>query len=97
MPQDRDHHSDPAAASVSLAAEAALLEARLRMLQEALGTVDARIEAVSEELRRLHGSTSSARAEEQADDQEFHGRNSAVPHVDDAGLGWLDTSPSCHP
>lgn len=32
MPRDRDEHSDPATASVSTAAAAALLEARLRML-----------------------------------------------------------------
>ncbi|MGW3729776.1 hypothetical protein [Streptomyces sp. F001] len=46
-----DQHSGPAAASVSLAAEAALLEARLRLLQEAIDTVDARIEAMSDALR----------------------------------------------
>ncbi|MGP4084871.1 hypothetical protein [Streptomyces sp. KR55] len=51
MPRD-DQHPDPAAASVSLAAEAALLEARLRMLHEALDAVDARIAAVSDTLRR---------------------------------------------
>ncbi|MCX4706395.1 hypothetical protein [Streptomyces sp. NBC_01373] len=63
MPRDSDQHSDPAAASVSLAAEAALLEARVRMLQEALETVDARIEAVSETLRQLHRPASSHEAE----------------------------------
>jgi hypothetical protein len=52
MPPDSDNYSDPAA-WVSLATEAALLEARLRMLREALDTVDARIEAVSETLRQL--------------------------------------------
>lgn len=96
MPQDRDHHCDPAAASVSLAAQAALLEARLRMLHEALGTVDARVEAVSEELRRLHGPASSATAEEPADHEDFPGGNSTVPHAGDADLGWLDASPSCY-
>lgn len=44
---------DPVAAGVTLAAEAAVLEARLRVLREALGAVDARIEAVSDALRRL--------------------------------------------
>ncbi|WP_225848951.1 hypothetical protein [Streptomyces sp. HPF1205] len=46
-----DQCSDPAAGAL-LEAEAALLEARLRMLREALGSVDARIAAVAEELRR---------------------------------------------
>jgi hypothetical protein len=40
------------AVGVVLAAEAALLEARLRMLREALDSIDARIDAVTEELRR---------------------------------------------
>ncbi|MFC8420387.1 hypothetical protein ACFUN7_05755 [Streptomyces sp. NPDC057236] len=44
---------DPVAAGVTLAAEAAVLEARLCVLREALGAVDARIEAVSDALRRL--------------------------------------------
>lgn len=49
-----DEHADPAAALVSLATEAALLEARLRMLREAIDTVDARIKAVTDSLRLLH-------------------------------------------
>ncbi len=49
-----------AAAGVSLATEAALLEARARMLQEALDTVDARIGELSETLRRLQDPTGSA-------------------------------------
>ncbi|MER6623477.1 MULTISPECIES: hypothetical protein [unclassified Streptomyces] len=44
---------DPVAAAATLAAEAAVLEARLRVLRETLGAVDARIEAVSDALRRL--------------------------------------------
>ncbi len=44
---------DPAAAAAALAAEAALLEGRLSLLREAIETVDARIHAVSETLRRL--------------------------------------------
>ncbi|WP_264349546.1 hypothetical protein [Streptomyces milbemycinicus] len=51
MPRDAHQHSDPAAACVSLAAEAALLEARLQMLQEAIDTVDTRIKSVSDALR----------------------------------------------
>ncbi|WP_159011879.1 hypothetical protein [Streptomyces sp. NRRL F-5123] len=52
MPLHPDQRFDPAT-GVVLAAEAALLEARLRMLREALGSVDARIAAVTEALRRL--------------------------------------------
>ncbi|WP_416980945.1 hypothetical protein [Streptomyces sp. T028] len=54
MPRDSDQHSDPAVAGVFLAAEAALIEARLRLLQEAIATVDARIRAISDALGRLH-------------------------------------------
>lgn len=68
MPRpDPDKRSDPAAASVSLATEAVLLEARLRMLQEAIDTVDSRIEAVSEALYLLQR-TPSASAEAEAED-----------------------------
>ncbi|WP_406440325.1 hypothetical protein OHB14_15925 [Streptomyces sp. NBC_01613] len=62
MPPDSDEHSDPFAAGVSLAAEAALLEARLRLLQEEIGTVDARIEAVSDALHNMSHRTSSHRS-----------------------------------
>jgi hypothetical protein len=62
MPPDADKHSDPAADSVPLAAEAALLEARLVLLQEAIAAVDARIEAVSDTLRLLRRASSSAEA-----------------------------------
>ncbi|MFI9542609.1 hypothetical protein ACIHAR_01250 [Streptomyces sp. NPDC052016] len=51
-----DRQTDPAAATASLAAEAVLLEGRLSLLREAIDTVDARIEAVSEALRRLQRS-----------------------------------------
>ena len=44
---------DPPAAGVFLTAEAALLEARLRILQEALDDVGTRIERSAERLRRL--------------------------------------------
>lgn len=62
MPPVPDQHSDPAAVSVFLAAEAALLEARMRALHEALVTVDARIEAVSGALRRMRGSSDATAA-----------------------------------
>ncbi len=85
MPRDPDKHSDPAAASVSLAAEAALLEARLRLLQEAIDTVDARIKTVSDTLHLLRR-TSSASAE--GADSENHcgssGRKDADGSTDDA-------------
>jgi hypothetical protein len=44
---------DPRAASVHLAAEAAVLEARMRILQEALDDVGARIQQSLERLHRL--------------------------------------------
>ncbi|MFD7711670.1 hypothetical protein ACFV6E_38020 [Streptomyces sp. NPDC059785] len=53
MPRSADPQTDLAGATVSLAAEAALLEGRLSLLREALETVDARIDAVSETLGRL--------------------------------------------
>lgn len=63
MPQEPDQHSDPTAASVSLAAEATLLECHLRLLQEEIDTVDARIKAVSDALRRLRHASSDSAAE----------------------------------
>jgi hypothetical protein len=53
IPQSADRQSDPAAATATLVAEAALLEGRLSLLREAIETVDARIHATSETLRRL--------------------------------------------
>ncbi|MGW4549011.1 hypothetical protein ACWEN4_21965 [Streptomyces violaceorubidus] len=53
MSRSTDRQTDPAAATASLAAEAALLEGRLTLLREAIDSVDARIDAVSETLRRL--------------------------------------------
>ncbi|MER5602521.1 hypothetical protein [Streptomyces sp. NPDC002265] len=49
MSQDLDPH----AAGVFLTAEAALLEARIRILQEAIDDVGTRIERSAERLRRL--------------------------------------------
>ncbi|MEU2432103.1 hypothetical protein ABZ611_21790 [Streptomyces sp. NPDC007861] len=57
MTRDAEQHFDPAAASVSLVAEAARLEARVRTLLEAIDTVDARIAAVSDALRLLRRPT----------------------------------------
>ncbi|QIY60388.1 MULTISPECIES: hypothetical protein [unclassified Streptomyces] len=56
MPRSTDRQTDPTAVSASLAAEAALLEGRLSLLREAIDTVDARIDAVSEALRQLQHS-----------------------------------------
>lgn len=53
MSRSTDRQTDPATTTASLAAEAALLEGRLSLLREAIDTVDARIDAVSETLRRL--------------------------------------------
>ncbi|MGY5051543.1 hypothetical protein ACWDE0_39055 [Streptomyces sp. 900105755] len=44
---------DPRAVGVFLTAEAALLEARIRILQEAIDDVSTRIERSAERLRRL--------------------------------------------
>ncbi|WP_406103236.1 hypothetical protein OG698_13220 [Streptomyces sp. NBC_01003] len=59
MPPDPEEHSDPAFTSASLAAEAALLEARLRMLQEEIDQTDAGIETLSHTLRLLHRDASA--------------------------------------
>ncbi|GGX76092.1 hypothetical protein [Streptomyces fructofermentans] len=56
--EDSEQQRDPAEAAVSLATEAALLEARLAMLREAIDAVDARMEAVSQTLRRLRAPAS---------------------------------------
>lgn len=53
MPRSTDRRNEAAATTASLAAEAALLQGRLSLLREAIDTVDARIDAVSETLRRL--------------------------------------------
>jgi hypothetical protein len=86
MPRDPDKHFDPAAASVSLAAEAALLEARIRLLQEAIDTVDARIKAASDALRLLHRTSSaSAQVADSADQCGPSGCEDAGDLSDDAG------------
>ncbi|MFD5632069.1 hypothetical protein [Streptomyces sp. NPDC127072] len=53
MIHDFDHDDDPAGATVFLAAEAAVLTERVRMLREQLADVDARIKETAEKLRRL--------------------------------------------
>ncbi|MFD8692860.1 hypothetical protein [Streptomyces sp. NPDC059651] len=78
MHRNSHHDSDPAVAAVALAAETALLEARLGMLVEALDRVDARILAVTEALERLTRPAASVEAGE-------HGGRGAVPsHGDPA-------------
>ncbi|MFJ4624417.1 hypothetical protein [Streptomyces sp. NPDC088812] len=61
-----DHHEpfDTAAAGVTLAAEAAVLEARAHLLREAIDTVDARMRETSEKLCRLRLSCPAPAAEE---------------------------------
>lgn len=66
MLRGTDRQVDPAAATASLAAEAALLEGRLSQLREAIHTVDARIESISKTLRRLRHTASGS------DDGESH-------------------------
>ncbi|MEV7141651.1 hypothetical protein [Streptomyces tauricus] len=63
MTQDRHTRPDLADVGVSLAAEAAVLEARTRMLQEAIADVDAQMRETSEQLRRLRLPLPSAAAE----------------------------------
>ncbi|MBY8876089.1 hypothetical protein [Actinacidiphila acidipaludis] len=67
-----DKHTDALAACVALAAEAAVLSARCRMLQEDLASVDARIRAVSESLRRLRHD--GAESGPEADDDRLRGQ-----------------------
>lgn len=81
---DPEEHDDPAAASVSLAAEAALLETRLLILQEALDTVDARIKAVSDALCRLRRSACAADGADHADHGSASGPDEAVSQWHDA-------------
>ncbi|MBQ0889599.1 hypothetical protein KBZ94_32550 [Streptomyces sp. RM72] len=66
MLRDTDPRPDLTAAIVSLAADAALLEARVRLLRKELSSVNERISAASEELNRRLGRPSAA-GEEQHD------------------------------
>ncbi|MDH6553780.1 hypothetical protein M2164_008197 [Streptomyces sp. SAI-208] len=52
MTRDADRRTDPAAVTVVLAAEAAVLEGRLGVLRKEIAEVDARIHAVSEKIKR---------------------------------------------
>ncbi|WP_333747742.1 hypothetical protein [Streptomyces sp. IBSBF 2394] len=67
MFRSTDRQTDPAAAS--LAAEAALLEGRLSLLREAIDSVDARIDAVSETLRRLQRPATEGKTPEAAEER----------------------------
>ncbi|MFF1568214.1 hypothetical protein ACFVY1_32710 [Streptomyces sp. NPDC058293] len=60
MTRSADRRTDPAAITVSLAAEAAVLEGRLGVLQEAIEEVDARIHAVTEKISRLPRSVAAS-------------------------------------
>ncbi|MFJ6070935.1 hypothetical protein ACIQFU_08815 [Streptomyces sp. NPDC093065] len=68
MSTARDHgdvYADPAGAGVFLAAEAALLEARLGMLSDALRDVDTRIGMITASLHKLRHSVPEADGGEQ--------------------------------
>ncbi|MFJ6087923.1 hypothetical protein ACIQI8_41765 [Streptomyces sp. NPDC092369] len=52
MSHDFDHDDRSSATTVFLAAEAALLTERVRMLREQLADVDARIQETADKLRR---------------------------------------------
>lgn len=93
-PLDPDQPCDPAAASVALAAEAAVFEARSRMLQEAIDAVDARIKAASDTLNRLR---SAASARTRGDDDQLE----TPDGQDSVGLSdldeWTCSSMPCRP
>jgi hypothetical protein len=76
-----DRQTDPVAATASLAAEAALLEGRLRQLREAIHTVDARIESISETLRKLrHTASGPDYGESRSGDSDDAGPGHAATH-----------------
>lgn len=80
MTQDRHEPFDTAAsAGVLLATEAAVLEARARLLREAIEGLDARMRDASEKLRRLGLSLPSAAADrvERQDSGSRRGEESA--------------------
>ncbi|MFG2469396.1 hypothetical protein ACGFXB_28610 [Streptomyces canus] len=93
MPRNPDPGSDRAAIGATLAAEAALLEAHERLLQEAIDTVDARIEAVSAALRDLRRSAASVEAQEREDAGD--GLRHSVADFDDVCRTWLDRPTTC--
>jgi hypothetical protein len=85
--RDPDQPPDPAAAALLLATEAALLEGRLRMLRDALDTVDARMEAVSDTLRRLRSAASATHAADRVNRRGTSGGGDSVPLPHDARPG----------
>ncbi|MFD8194617.1 hypothetical protein [Streptomyces wuyuanensis] len=85
--RDPDQPPDPAAAALLLATEAALLEGRLRMLRDALDTVDARMEAVSDTLRRLRSAASATHAADRVNRRGTAGGGDSVPLPHDARPG----------
>ncbi|MFF4833956.1 hypothetical protein [Streptomyces sp. NPDC001315] len=95
MTQDRYEPLDTAAATVSLAAEAAVLEARVHMLRETIDTVDARIQETSEKLRRLRLSLSSPTADKGAETDAPAGVDGVAS--DEAGpcREWSERSVPC--
>jgi hypothetical protein len=93
MPRNPDPGSDYAAIGATLAAEAALLEAHERLLQEALDTVDARIDAVSATVRHLRRSAASVEAQKREDPAD--GLRHSVAADDDVCLSWLDDPTTC--
>lgn len=99
MPQrDSDQPSDPAVAAMSLATEAALLEARLRMLQDEIDTVDARIAAVSDALRLLRRAPSAtAQGTDSEDHRTSPGQKNAGGLTDEASPEWSRGSLPCWP
>jgi hypothetical protein len=68
MSHDFDHDDDPAAATVFLAAEAAVLTERVRMLRQQLADVNARIQETAEKLRRLDSPHTAAGEEHEKSD-----------------------------
>ncbi|MEV5900766.1 hypothetical protein [Streptomyces sp. NPDC052127] len=68
MSHDFDHYDDPAAATVFLAAEAAVLTERVRLLRRQLADVDARIRETAEKMRRLDSPHTAAGEEHEKSD-----------------------------
>lgn len=99
MPRhDHGEHSDPAAANVSLATEAALLEARLHILQEAFDTVDARIKEAFDALRLLRRDPAASAGAADSDDHcGSPGREDTGGLTDDACGERPERYMSCRP
>lgn len=95
MSPDFDHGNDPVAATVFLAAEAAVLAERIRMLRGQLADVSARILETAEELDGLHAPSHDS--EEHDVQQKEPVRNTGQDG--DAGHcpGQMDRSAPCGP